>query len=1246
LLLILFLAVITPASANLQVLASNTLRWSNDSLASTTSTTYVKLLEITPTENITGTIRVKWEMNTTSSSSLYGIGTEVRKNGVAVSLEHSTTSNYFVQVSEDISITLNTTDRIELWGYTNGGDLSFVRNFRVYYDPHYINATCTGNCTVQLDAAYNGQDILDMWVNITPKSTRADPYDIPTNGLVGWWRHDEATGNTLIDYSSTANNGTLYGTYEHVEGMYNNAVHYSGTTGTYAEIPSNTAYDFGSGNWTIIMLVKINNISKTGSLLGKDSETGRQFGIEMPSPGVIRVVTFSSNVNYLYGDTDAVFPEGSYHWIEVGYDNSKTGDNRLYIRIDGTQYSLTYTNTSFSGTMQSTTTPLRFGARSYTGYEGYMNITIDNVLIYNRTLNESDRLKIYYDRAEQIRATVNNNTWSNYWNTSSDNPVNITYNASDVFGSVYFTVPSSVIQNNVTIRNYLPTYNVTIYIHNTTPKIKFVPPTKLNQQEPWNTRSTTIKVTTTEIYDNVTLYWDTRWWGIKQYPMNQVSTTDWEITLTDLYDGKYYYYVVGTNTTNGNNYTTPTYYVEIDLGLHLSQQMENLVYLLGDAGIGGERRYVSSKTKGLGGFNTIEPEFRTLASGGTNRVHLIRCQNATTNIYMDTISDTCPAGFSLGEDLGYIYSVNNVNLYPVERYKNTTYGTYVTIVNRTPPAGYVYDTTLGYTERVIGRDSDRIYINNSKIKVGIDIVYGGAITYLSELNNNTNLVNNYDAGRQIQSSFYHWPESWTSSGYNETNFYETWSWNPVLSGSKYGRPSRVINYTYTNHSATFITNLSFWNPDGLNSIESDLQLIITYTFDGENPVLIANYTYIHFGEDNHSAAYQENAAVYINPIFSIFKFHNGSELIDITSEIPNNDCLVKYDGVFAAIVNDTNYGVGVWNWGRPRIGFCKATTYSDDEFASPVQYITPQPFLAVGGKGNTGTLINRIYLGSLSSMTSYFTSLEYGIAYDPITPVNQTVYSDNFTIQVNSTEIAEIKNATLHWTNSTGPYNISMTVNEIGTSASITMSNLQNYSYTYYVSSYATTGAYAQTGVVYTNVIPPSSSFNQSVFNTGWQPVFINTTQSFTSMRNIMNASNVVWIARWNSSTQRWETYKAGWSYRATQTIPEGEAVYIKFANNDTVTRDNGHGNYNWTVKTGWNLLGLDYNGTRTLEQINTSINSNGVCDVDKIVYIEPQTQQEYTYTCGLTGNASIAVRQGEGFWVNSTKAFDRQRSW
>src|SRR5690554_8076536 len=58
----------------------------------------------------------------------------------------------------------------------------------------------------------------------------------------------------------------------------------------------------------------------------------------------------------------------------------------------------------------------------------------------------------------------------------------------------------------------------------------------------------------------------------------------------------------------------------------------------------------------------------------------------------------------------------------------------------------------------VSDDSTMLYIANERVKLGVDLTLGGAVTYLSdEANGGKNMVNSFDWGRQIQMSYYSGP---------------------------------------------------------------------------------------------------------------------------------------------------------------------------------------------------------------------------------------------------------------------------------------------------------------------------------------------------------------------------------------------------------------------------------------------------------------------------------------------------------
>ena len=93
-------------------------------------TDYRKVKEITV--NITGTIRVYFELMIETTSNYYAYG-RIYKNGVAIGTERSTNSTTYVAYSEDIAVSAG--DKIQLYvKATQKTYLAMVRNFRLKYD--------------------------------------------------------------------------------------------------------------------------------------------------------------------------------------------------------------------------------------------------------------------------------------------------------------------------------------------------------------------------------------------------------------------------------------------------------------------------------------------------------------------------------------------------------------------------------------------------------------------------------------------------------------------------------------------------------------------------------------------------------------------------------------------------------------------------------------------------------------------------------------------------------------------------------------------------------------------------------------------------------------------------------------------------------------------------------------------------------------------------------------------------------
>lgn len=89
--------------------------------------------------------------------------------------------------------------------------------------------------------------------------------------------------------------------------------------------------------------------------------------------------------------------------------------------------------------------------------------------------------------------------------------------------------------------------------------------------------------------------------------------------------------------------------------------------------------------------------------------------------------------------------------------------------------------------------SSMSYIDNGRIRLGVDLSKGGAITYLAK-EGGPNMVNDFDLGRQIQMSYYSGPVPFEPNGKKPSADWAGLGWNPIQSGDCYGHPSKTIAF--------------------------------------------------------------------------------------------------------------------------------------------------------------------------------------------------------------------------------------------------------------------------------------------------------------------------------------------------------------------------------------------------------------------------------------------------------------------
>jgi uncharacterized protein (TIGR02145 family) len=230
--------------------------------------------------------------------------------------------------------------------------------------------------------------------------------DWMSNGLVGYWKMDEATGSgaILTDSSGNGNNGTakLYGggntatDSAHLAGKYGNGFSFDGGDD---RLEGGDVMDMGTNDMTISAWIKTNGaptsanytiVSKSIAavqdyryrvIIDKDSGTAGMF-MQGNTPG--------SDVDF-YGSKNV--SDNAWHFVTYVFDR----DANASIYVDGA-YDTSAVISQWNGLNMNSTNPFRIGA--YTAADGvsasmFFKGSIDEVRVYSRALSPKEVSDLY-----------------------------------------------------------------------------------------------------------------------------------------------------------------------------------------------------------------------------------------------------------------------------------------------------------------------------------------------------------------------------------------------------------------------------------------------------------------------------------------------------------------------------------------------------------------------------------------------------------------------------------------------------------------------------------------------------------------------------------------------------------------------------------------------------------------------------------------------------------------------------------
>jgi hypothetical protein len=234
--------------------------------------------------------------------------------------------------------------------------------------------------TAGTGSRFNAQDI-NSWTFNSDNNT--------SSGLVGYWKFEEATGNTVLDSSGNNNSGSLINSSRTV-GLYGQALQVTGSNSSHASIPASASINSMTNQITVSAWVRPNV-----QPVGFRAVVNRQIGDSLhPDQFFLGFGPRNQVMKYKWeigtSDGEGNVYEGSPttdRWVHmVGtYDGSMM---RLY--VDGVQIG----SSPLTGNILVDNNPVTIGAAENYG-EGTplgdrFNGLIDEVRIYNRALSATE----------------------------------------------------------------------------------------------------------------------------------------------------------------------------------------------------------------------------------------------------------------------------------------------------------------------------------------------------------------------------------------------------------------------------------------------------------------------------------------------------------------------------------------------------------------------------------------------------------------------------------------------------------------------------------------------------------------------------------------------------------------------------------------------------------------------------------------------------------------------------------------
>ena len=191
------------------------------------------------------------------------------------------------------------------------------------------------------------------------------------------------------------------------------------------------------------------------------------------------------------------------------------------------------------------------------------------------------------------------------------------------------------------------------------------------------------------------------------------------------------------------------------------------------------------------------------------------------------------------------------------------------------------------------------YLDNGRVRVGIDKSRGACIGFFAESATGRNLLNHYDEGRFIQQSYYGAADGSKWNG-------KPWVYNPIQGGHHKGKRSRLLEFNRDNKKKTISAKIQ---PLSWASGVSCPEAIMGVTISLDGSLAKIRFRMDYTGKDQSVIRDQEMPAVFVDAELPNLVYSEDGKLKRRIPGWPNQRG--KATESWVAYLDDKDWGIGI-----------------------------------------------------------------------------------------------------------------------------------------------------------------------------------------------------------------------------------------------------------------------------------------------------------------------------------------------